>query len=111
EIVVGRVGEGAASVAVAQCVYVGLAGAQFVVDGDMAAFVGLYAGPVETEIVGVGAAADGEKHMGPGNGRIAFGAIDVDRDPTFVRRERNTFGIEAEGDVLFLEDRPDGVRY
>ena len=64
EVVVGGVGEGAASVAVAEGPDAGDVGAELVVDGDVAALVVGDAGFFEAEVVGVGAAADGEEDVG-----------------------------------------------
>ena len=57
-------GEGAFAVAIAQRPDAGDVGAQLVVDFDVAVAVGCDAGVFETEIGGVGAAADGEEQVG-----------------------------------------------
>src|SRR3546814_2786431 len=53
----------AAAVAVAQRPDARRAGTQFVVDGDVAAFIDFHAGLVEPEVGGVRHAADREQHM------------------------------------------------
>ena len=47
EVVIGRVGEGAAAIAVAKRPDTGRAGAQFVIDGDIAAWVDVNTGHVK----------------------------------------------------------------
>ena len=78
EVVVGGVGEGALAVAVAQGPDAGDAGAELVVDVDVAVLVDGDAGFVEAQVVGVGAAADGEKHVGAVLSGVRPRAVDAD---------------------------------
>ena len=86
-----------------------LAGAQFVVDGDVAALVRGDARLVEAEIAGVRDAADGEQHMRANHRAIAVVAVDADRNAFFVRGKRDAFGLHTEGDAFFFQDRLDGL--
>src|SRR5262249_57725434 len=63
EIIVGRMGEGAAAVAIAERPGSRNIGAQLIVNLDVAAGVDGDAGLVQAEVVGIGTAADGEQQM------------------------------------------------
>src|ERR1700730_5166262 len=63
EVIVGRMGESALAVAVAERPDAGHVRTQLVVDHDVAEFVGFDSGSVEAEIVRIGAPTDGQQHM------------------------------------------------
>src|SRR3954468_15194103 len=77
-VVVRGMGEGALAVAVAQGPHVRIAGAERLVDLDIAALVLGNPGALEAEIVGVRHAPDREQQVRPADARFAFLAIDAD---------------------------------
>ena len=99
-------GEGAATVAIAERPDARRAGAQFVVDDDVAARVGLDSGLVERQVVGVGPAPDREQHVGTRDFRRAGRAIEPDRDFGAPGFEMNAFRIQAHSDALGFENLP-----
>ncbi len=111
EVVVGGVGEGAFAVAVTHGPDAGDAGAELVVDVDVAAFVGGDAGFVEAEVAGVGLAAYGEQDMGSVVLWISGVAVDVDEDAVRRGFEGDALGVEADVDAFGFEDLFDGRGY
>ena len=71
EVVVRRVGECAAAVAVAQRPDAGDVGRERVVDDDVAVFINVDPDAVEPEIVRVGLAADCQQYVRSGHGRVS----------------------------------------
>jgi len=111
EVVVGGVGEGALAVAVAQGPDAISAGAQLLVDDDVAARVDGDAGRFQPKIVGIRPAPHGEQHVGSDHLPIAGAAIDVDTDICARRLEADAFGGQPRLDSLRLEDLLDGGRH
>ena len=107
-VVVGGVGEGAASVAVAEGPDAGDVGAELVVYGDEAVLVVLDAGAVEAEVVGVGAAADGEEDVGADAVGVSSSQFDADGYVVSARLEMDALGVQAHRDALFFEEGFDG---
>ncbi len=110
EIIVRRVGEGAAAVAIAERPDVRHVGLQGLVDDDIAVRVDLDARGLEPEVVGVGTAPDREQHMRADDLRFAGGAIDADRDLRAARFEPDAFGLEPDLYAFRLQDFADRIR-
>ena len=85
EVVVCRVREGAATVAVAKRPDATNAGGQAVVDRDVATPVHGNARPFQPEIVGVRTTANGEEEVRAGDARLTVGAVHTDRHAARVR--------------------------
>jgi len=78
------VGEGSATVAVAEGVDAGDVGAELVVDEDVAVVVGGDVGVVEAQVLGVRGAADGEEDVRADDGRGVGSAVGADTYAVFV---------------------------
>src|SRR5215469_5535266 len=104
-------GESALAVAVAECPDTRRAGLQLIVDDDVAALVAPNPGFVETEVVGVGSAADREQQMGAGDFGGAVCAVDPGNDLVALFREADAFGVQSDLDALVLNNVLDRRRY
>ena len=100
-------GEGAATVAVAESPDAGNVGAELVVYGDEAVLVVGNAGFFEAEVVGVGLAAYGEKDMGTDAVGGIISAVDSCSDVVALRLEVDAFGAGSDLDAFFFEKGPD----
>src|SRR5690606_32590579 len=99
--------ERAAAVAVAQRPDARRAGAQFVVDGAVAAFIHVHAGLAEPETCGVRPATHGHQHV------AARDPVAVQRRPDriAIARERDVADTRADADAVGLQDPADRGRY
>src|SRR5262245_50511934 len=103
-VVPRRVGEGALAVAVAERPDVRIAGAQRLVDLDVAALVERDAGGVEAEVVGVWDTSHREQHMRARDPGRAFGALQAHRDAVAALFWRHVLGLRAHLDAFGLEN-------
>src|SRR5882672_5415610 len=106
-VVPRRVRERTLAVRVAHAPYAVGAGAALVVDGDVAARIGGDAGLLETEVVGIRRAADGEQQVAALGDRLAGFAFEADDDASAFHRECHALGAGADHDTLALENGAD----
>ena len=109
-VVVRRVREGALAVAIAQRPDARDAGAQLIVDHDVAALVDCDAGLVEAEIVGIRAAADGEQQVRAADSRRSLGAVELGDDLVAALGEADAFGVQADVDAFAPPGSPGSPR-
>ena len=109
EVVVGRMGEGAAAIAIAQSEDALDIGREPVVDLDVAALVACNAGDVESQVVRIGAPTDRQQHVAADHRAWLLLAMQADPDAIARRREVDALGIEPDRDPLALQDVPDGI--
>ena len=102
-VVVRGVGEGALAVAVAERPDARVGGAQALVDLDVAALVGLDAGRVQAEVVGVGHPADGEQEVACRARAARLPAVEADGNA--VRRPSARSGTPRSGAARCLRRR------
>src|SRR5207302_1855659 len=106
EIVVRRVGERAAPIAVAQCPNGGDIGAQLVVDRDITPRVALHAGFFQTEILRIRCAPGGQEDVGSLDLGVAF-AFRARDYGAFATRERDTVRVQPNFDSFGLQNLAD----
>ena len=94
EIVVGRVGETAFSVTVAERPDAGYIGAQLIVYSDVTALVVLDAGPFQAQVIGIGPPADRQQQMGAVDLWCPFGAVHAGHDAVSVLANVDAFRIQ-----------------
>ena len=99
--------EGAAAVAVAECPDAWNVGGKGVVDGDVAARIGLDAGAVEAEIVGVRTPPNGQQDVRPDDRGCAFEAVNADCYAFLVRHDGDALGAGSDANALAQENVPD----
>ena len=109
-VVVGRVREGAAAVDVAQRPDARRAGAQLVVDVDVAAGIGRDPGAVEPQVVRVGLPSHGQQHVRAVDFARLFLAAHMDADAAVALVQRRHCGVQPEGDAFAFEHRLDRGR-
>ena len=109
-IIVGGVGKAAFAVAIAERPDARDIGAQLVVDGDVAALVAADPGPVEAEILAIGAAPDRQQQVRAHDFGRALGAVDGRGDAVAVFGEADAFGVQPDIDAVALDYLPDRRR-
>src|SRR6266567_4404325 len=104
EIVVRRVSEGAAAIAITQCPDTRHIGAELIVHLDEPALIRGNAGLVETEVVGIWPPADREQQMRADDfGRLSV-RFDLHLDIRTPPAEADNFRIDAHVDAFALEN-------
>src|SRR3546814_19049083 len=92
-VVIGRVREGAATIAFTERPGPVDVGAQHVVDTDIPPAVDLHPSGAQAEIVGIGSPANGDQNVGSANHAVALKAVHSDRDAFvigFQRKDRKS---------------------
>src|SRR5262249_14504648 len=103
-VVVRRVGERPASVAIAYGPDTGNTGAQLVVDGDVAACVGFDTRAIEPQVARVGYTSNGEQQMRSGACASGAAAVGFPDEPGATLLERYALGPELEDHTLAGQD-------
>src|SRR5215475_10125038 len=103
-VVVGSVRKGAAAVAVTKGPYSGHAGLQLIVDNNVAALVDRNSGMLETEIAGIGNAADSQENVAAQHFRSAIRAIHVHANSAVALCQGDTFCVQPNLYALRLDD-------
>ena len=96
-------GEGAAAIAVTERKDVRHAGAEFVVNDDVAPRVNLNSGLIKAQIIRIRPAADREQDVGGQHLGLASRAFDPDTDFGASRLESDAFRIKADRDSFGFE--------
>ncbi len=109
-VVVRRVREGAAAVAVAERPDPGYVGGQGFVDDDVAVRVGFHTRLVQAQVVGVRSSSDGQQDMQSNRFGRSLQAVHPDRDTLIVRGEADARGRRANADPFALQDLTDRDR-
>ena len=104
-------GERAAPVDVAERPNARHVGAQFIVHGYVTACVGLDAGLVESEVIGIGHAPDRQQQMRARDFARFLFATHLHRDAVAAFRRAHALGIEPDFDALALQNVGDRGRY
>src|SRR5262245_66039319 len=97
-------GEGATAVAVAERPHARYAGAELVVDLDVAAGILLDSGPVEPEIVGVRPPAGGDQEVGARDLALAPFAVERHDNVVALFLDAEALGVELNINTLAIED-------
>ena len=110
EVVVGRMGKRALTIAIAERPDTRDVGLQPIVHDDVTALIARDASCVEPQIVRVGLAANREKQMRAFDRRAAVLAIDVRDDGPRTSTEANALGIQTKADAFAGEEVLNGRR-
>src|SRR5450756_519809 len=101
-VIVGGVGEGAATVAVAERPNAVHAGGKAVIDFDVASRIEGHAGTIQSQIIRVRPASNGEKDIGADDPRLTGCAVHADRNAFWPRRKADALCVGSNSNTLTL---------
>ncbi len=104
KIVIGNVGEGGATLDVADAVDAGNVGFQAGVDAQETPVVGRDSSGGEIEVVGVRGATDSDEQMCSLDGLRLIAGLHLQRNFVFVSADALSFCVEKNVDAIFAED-------